>query len=42
MEKTMEREKNMIMMVIYNLKENIFMEKDGMVKDIIIIKLYMN
>ena len=37
----MEKEKN-IMMVNQNLKENIYMEKDGMVKDIIKIIIIQN
>ena len=35
MEKEMGNEKNIMMMVIYYLKENIYKEKDGMEKDII-------
>jgi len=35
MEKKMEKEKNIIMMVNYYLKENIWIAWDGMEKDII-------
>ena len=35
MEEEMEKEKNIIIMVKYYLKENICMEKNGMGKDII-------
>jgi len=35
MGKKMEKEKNIIVMVKYYLKENIYMEKNGMEKDII-------
>ena len=35
MEKEMEKEKNIMIMVNQNLKENILMEKDGMEKFII-------
>ena len=34
----MKREKNIIKIKIYNLKENIKMEKDGMEKDMIIME----
>jgi len=33
MEKEMEKEKNIISMVNYYLKENLIMEKDGKVKE---------
>ena len=36
MEKKMGKQKNIMKQVIYNLKENIKMEKSGMVKAIII------
>jgi len=35
----MKREKNIIKIKIYNLKENIKMEKDGMEKDMIIMEM---
>ena len=42
MEKEMEKDQNIIIMVIKNLLENIKMEKDGMEMDMIgIIMLYM-
>ena len=34
MKKEMEKEKNIMIMVEYNLKENIYMGKNGLVKDI--------
>ena len=40
MEKEMEKEKNIIMIVNYYLKDNIHMEKDGMEKDIIKMEIY--
>jgi len=42
MEKEMEEEKNIIEIMNQYLKENISMGKNGMEKDMIIIKLFMN
>ena len=40
MEKDMEKEKNIMMMVIQYLKENMYMEKDGMEKEKNIIVVF--
>ena len=37
--KKMEMEKNFLIMVIYNLKGNTFMEEDGMERDMIIMEM---
>ena len=41
MEKEMEKEKNIIVMVLYYSKENIKMEKYGMGKDITMAKFIL-